>query len=216
MFLGPKMSAGKIVVFDLGGVMVRVARTWDDAARRAGIPISRAEAGRSRLAELEGFEPYQARQIGLQEYLQQLRLYLGLNTTEEALSVHQGILMEPYPGTLELVDALHAHGFRTGCLSNTNAPHWALLRSPDHYPAIAALQSAMASHEVGLGKPDPAIFRTFEATFGVNASEVLFFDDHPANVAAAKACGWDAYEVDPTGDPPTFARERLNLPARCA
>lgn len=47
-------------------------------------------------------------------------------------------------------------------------------------------------------KPDPAIFRLAEQRFGVEPGEALFLDDHPANVAAAQACGWQALQfVDP-------------------
>jgi FMN phosphatase YigB (HAD superfamily) len=48
------------------------------------------------------------------------------------------------------------------------------------------------SHEVGLKKPDPAIYALVERRLGVEPVEVVFLDDAPANVEAAQAAGWHA------------------------
>lgn len=50
----------------------------------------------------------------------------------------------------------------------------------------------MISGDVGVCKPDPAIYRHCEARFGFGAAEALFIDDSPGNVAGAHAVGWDA------------------------
>ena len=42
------------------------------------------------------------------------------------------------------------------------------------------------SHEVGLRKPDPAIYALAAARLGVAPYEVLFLDDVSANVGAAR------------------------------
>ncbi|MGH3306860.1 MAG: HAD-IA family hydrolase [Nocardioides sp.] len=48
------------------------------------------------------------------------------------------------------------------------------------------------SHEVGLKKPDPAIYALVESRLGVEPEEVVFLDDATANVEAARAAGWRA------------------------
>jgi HAD superfamily hydrolase (TIGR01509 family) len=48
------------------------------------------------------------------------------------------------------------------------------------------------SHEVGLAKPDPAIFRLTQERLGVEPHEIVFLDDHDGHVEAARACGWYA------------------------
>jgi putative hydrolase of the HAD superfamily len=60
--------------------------------------------------------------------------------------------------------------------------------------------SRHASHLLGLAKPDPAIYRAFEREVGAGAGSLVLFDDLPENVAAARACGWTAFEVDHAGD----------------
>jgi HAD superfamily hydrolase (TIGR01509 family) len=48
------------------------------------------------------------------------------------------------------------------------------------------------SHEVGLAKPDPAVFSLTEQLLGVTADEIVFVDDNQGHVEAARACGWHA------------------------
>ena len=48
------------------------------------------------------------------------------------------------------------------------------------------------SHEVGLAKPDPAIFDLTGNLLGVEPHEIVFLDDHYGHVEAARAGGWHA------------------------
>jgi HAD superfamily hydrolase (TIGR01509 family) len=48
------------------------------------------------------------------------------------------------------------------------------------------------SHEVGLAKPDPAVYALTTERLGVRPGEVAFLDDNAANVDAARAHGWHA------------------------
>jgi FMN phosphatase YigB (HAD superfamily) len=48
------------------------------------------------------------------------------------------------------------------------------------------------SHEVGLKKPDPAIYVLAQSRLGVEPEEILFLDDVSGHVDAARAAGWHA------------------------
>ena len=48
------------------------------------------------------------------------------------------------------------------------------------------------SGEVGLIKPDAAIYDRHARDFGLEPAATIFIDDSPANVEGAKAAGWDA------------------------
>jgi len=54
------------------------------------------------------------------------------------------------------------------------------------------------SHEVGLKKPDPAIYALAERRLAVEPEEVVFLDDVTANVEAALAAGWHAVRHEST------------------
>ncbi len=184
-----------MVCFDLGGVLARINRTWQGAAKTAGIQTCLAPDPEIPLADLACFDEFQAGKLGLAEYLDDLAVALGVND-EQALAVHNCILVTPYDGTEDLIALIKQGGSRTSCLSNTNAPHWEILRSKDHFPGIASLEFGMASHEVKMEKPNTEIFRHFEATVGAEPDEIVFFDDSEPNIKAAKALGWRAYWID--------------------
>lgn len=188
------------VVFDIGGVLAHVARDWGDALREAGETPGRPEAWTAHLEAFDEFLGYQAGRDDLDAYLDALTRFLGIDDRNRALRVHQSILMRPFDGTVRLVDDLHALGYRTGVLSNTNAPHWDVLLDPARYPAIAAVQAPHASHLLGLDKPDPAIYRAFEAAVGATPDQIAFFDDNARNIESALACGWHAVLKSPDED----------------
>ena len=123
--------------------------------------------------------------------------------------VHNGILRGEYAGATELVQDIHARGWQSACLSNTNAIHWEVLTDPAYFPAVAALNHKLASHLLNLEKPSPAIYRHFEEATASDPTEIVFFDDLPANVEAARACGWSAHLIDHDGD--TVAQMRAAL-----
>lgn len=146
------------------------------------------------------FADYQAGQIAEDEYLGGLAEHFCLASTDQALHLHNSILLDPYEGTLPLVQSIHAAGVRTACLSNTNDLHWIALRDCGRYPAIASLQTPGLSHILKLAKPDPAIYSAMESVLGLAGSELVFFDDVEANVEAGRARGWNAHLIDPHGD----------------
>jgi putative hydrolase of the HAD superfamily len=74
-------------------------------------------------------------------------------------------------------------------LSNTTELHSRWFRREyatvlDHFDGI------VLSHRVGVRKPDRRVYEHCRALAGCAASECLFVDDLPANVEAARGCGW--------------------------
>ncbi|MBS1706808.1 MAG: HAD-IA family hydrolase [Armatimonadetes bacterium] len=196
------MARSYLVTFDLGGVLVRVAQQWHQAIAKCGLAHCKEEALQSRLSSAPGFDAYQAARITEDEYLDDLMGYLGLGSREEALLAHNSILLEPYPGTPEMVETLHAMGIDTACLSNTNAPHWVEMGDLSKYPAIASLKRPVLSHVIRAEKPHPEIYRIFEEQTGYEADQIIFFDDLLDNVEGAKRAGWNAFRIDPSLDTP--------------
>ena len=196
------------IVFDLGGVMAEISHTWEEAARCAGVACMNLGDGSTRLNAFPGFDQYQAGRISLEEYLNGLADFVGCDSTK-ALAVHNGILVEEYPGIAELVKEIHDLKLGTGCLSNTNEPHWEVLALNGQYPSIRSLDMKMASHLVGINKPSHEIFRAYCRTFGLLPESIVFFDDYLVNVEGALACGWNARWIDSTVDTPTQMREHL-------
>ncbi|MFG0258888.1 MAG: HAD-IA family hydrolase [Phycisphaerales bacterium JB041] len=209
-------SQVRMVCFDAGGVLVRICRTWRERCERAGLPFrwsSEAEADsderRAIHAEFErGRMPPDAYFAALAESAG------GLYTAEELHAIHVAWIAEEYPGARALVQALRdVPTVSTGLLSNTNAVHWATpSMTGDTGSAVSGLDHPHASHLLGLTKPTTEIFRAFERESGFDAGSILFFDDLPENVEAARAAGWSAERIDHTGD--TTAQVVTHLAAR--
>ncbi|MDX2065448.1 MAG: HAD-IA family hydrolase [Fimbriimonadaceae bacterium] len=195
------------VCFDIGGVMVEIAQTWADALKTAALAPGRNDLP-GMLPELDVMNRYQSGEATYPEYLAGMADALGI-TAEAADRVHRHILKREYPGIADLVADLRTQGISTSCLSNTNAPHWEDLTDPAKFPTVAGLSACHASHLFRLGKPDPAIYRAFEAAVGAEPGDIVFFDDNLRNVEVANECGWRAYRIDPFGDPPAAMRAHL-------
>ena len=97
------------------------------------------------------------------------RIFSGLRLEEEML---------------EAVATARANGLKTGLLSNS----WGTRLYPR--ARIDSLFDAIViSGEVGLRKPDPAIFELVLQRLGVTADRCVFVDDHPGHLSAAVELG---------------------------
>ena len=67
-------------------------------------------------------------------------------------------------------------------------------------PAIGRLRGIVVSGEVGLAKPDPAIFDLTTERFALVPERTVFVDDSPRNVAAAVAQGYVGVHFTTTAD----------------
>ena len=197
-------DAPPLVVFDLGGVLVRISRSWAEACAAAGV----AHRGGGRPGEIVLEESglvaaYQVGGLDDDTFFTGASRALGGYTPREVERVHDAWLVEEYPGAGALLDALDARGVETGVLSNTNAAHWRRMTAVGGaFPAVRRVRHAHASHLLRAAKPSRTIFARFEEAVGCRGREVLFFEDSPVNAEAARAHGWRAHVVDPAGDPP--------------
>lgn len=189
----------RTVCFDVGGVLIEINHHWKGAMLDAGIEPEIAERFDVPLVTFAPFNAYQKGSIEWDEYCALLGSHLGNVSPSEAGRVHGCILKRPYEGVDELIDDLKARGYRTGCLSNTNAPHWHTFFHEPRLALMNKLDVALASHLLGAEKPDPAMFRAFEEASGACGKDILYFDDGMANVESAARLGWRAYHVDATG-----------------
>ena len=98
--------------------------------------------------------------------------------------------LQPLPDTVALIDELKSAGHRLFYLSNMPGPLAEHLERT--YPIDDWFEAGVFSSRVQQIKPHAAIFHTALACFDVAAQDCIFLDDHPANVAAAQALGWQA------------------------
>lgn len=98
--------------------------------------------------------------------------------------------LQPMDDSVQLIERLHAAGTPLHYLSNMPAPFAEHLDRT--HAVLGRFASGVYSSRVKLIKPDPAIFELAAAHFGAKPAELVFLDDHPANVVAARNAGWRA------------------------
>ncbi|OQA05707.1 MAG: Phosphatase [bacterium ADurb.Bin374] len=99
--------------------------------------------------------------------------------------------------TIALMQTLHRR-YRLGLLSNTSEPHFRSTISK--HPCFGLFNQVTLSFEVGVLKPDRAIYRdALEKAVGILPEEILYLDDIPAYVEAARSCGMQALVYDRAG-----------------
>lgn len=100
------------------------------------------------------------------------------------------VLFEDVPATMA---ALKRMGFRLGIVSNFAPTLKSIL---DHHGILDYFDPVIVSTEVGLEKPDPAIFQLALRQAGLAADEVLYVGDHERNdIWAPKQAGIDAIKI---------------------
>jgi FMN phosphatase YigB (HAD superfamily) len=109
-----------------------------------------------------------------------------------------GFAFEPNHSVIELVHELKSSGFRLGVLTNNvrelRHAWWPMLDFANIFDDV------VDSHEVGMRKPNRAIYELALNRLGVEAHRAAFLDDAKSNVDAASALGIHGIwvDVDPT------------------
>jgi HAD superfamily hydrolase (TIGR01509 family) len=92
---------------------------------------------------------------------------------------------------LKTIHELKTRGLHTGVLSNTGVAAFNRLFPVDLQSKT--FSTVLLSGDVGLVKPDPAIFELFLRRSEISAQETLFIDDRQHNVDIAQRLGIQAY-----------------------
>jgi len=91
------------------------------------------------------------------------------------------------PGTPEILAELKARGVPLFALSNFSREKFREAR--ERFPFLDGFDGLVVSAEVGLVKPDPAIYRLLLERYGLAPAETLYIDDLAENVAVAESLG---------------------------
>jgi len=199
------------VVFDLGRVLIRICDNWRHACEVAGVahPVDLLDApAKAAMTELVVLS--ETGRISHRQFAEGAAPILGV-PVESVLAMSDAYLLEPFPGVDELLADLASAGMSTACLSNTNASHWDLMCAASGKAALPMhrLTWRFGSQEIGVRKPDPAIYAHVEQTTGIAPDRIVFFDDLADNIAGATACGWHGVQIHPQPDPVSQMRRTL-------
>lgn len=207
----------KNIAFDFGGVLFDL--DYDGAIETfKSIGLADAEQRLDRYHQRGVFEDLESGRITPDDFRHQLEpLCHRTLTHDEVLRAWLGYVGAPVDERkLQSLDDLRARGYRTFLLSNTNPFVQSWAESPAFSaagrPLSSYLEKCYCSYEVGIMKPDPAIFRYMLDDARIQPSETLFLDDSPANIAVAADLGLHTLLVEKNGDWHPALHRLLTLP----
>ena len=100
-------------------------------------------------------------------------------------------------GAVALLAELKDAGYELHALTNWSAETFPFARG--RFAFLDWFQSILVSADVGLIKPDRAIFQLLLERIDRAAAECIYIDDNARNVAAAAALGFDAIAFEGVG-----------------
>jgi len=183
------MSEVKHIVFDIGQVLLH----WDpEVPYRELIPdeeernwfLSTVCSPEWNREQDRGREWVEAEEILIKEhpgYTDSIRAYRQQWIT---------MLTHTIDGNLDLFKQVIAAGWDVTMLTNWHQDTYK--EAGEIYKFLELPRGVTVSGEVKLIKPDPAIYELHAKTFDLDPAGILFLDDSPKNVQAARDLGWVA------------------------
>ncbi len=175
----------KAVLFDMGRVLVHydhqttmasTAALWDvplaalrDVMQEVGDALGIGDM------DAEAFHKFLSTRFGLATQFEPFLAAFGAGIQRDEAALAYALSLQARPGVTVAV------------ISNTNDAHVRWL--DELVPELQEFDLVMMSNEVGLAKPDPAIFETALELLELAPQQTIFVDDSAANVAAARALG---------------------------
>jgi epoxide hydrolase-like predicted phosphatase len=183
------------VVFDLGGVLERVEDFGAalGAVWRPRLGMSQEEFDAA-LAAIDPSRLAETGQMNEAEYAERCATCLRLSPAQQEEFIAD--MWDWYCG--ELDEELMAFAaslrprVRTAVVSNS--AHGARREELSRYAFDKLFDPIIYSHEVGLAKPDPAIFELVCSRLDVAPAETIFVDDVPGHCEAARQLGVHAIQ----------------------
>ncbi|MEX1119814.1 MAG: HAD family phosphatase [Terrimicrobiaceae bacterium] len=171
-------------IFDIGNVLLPF--DYMKAANRL-IEENQPVTPPDRAVVVAAKEQLELGRIDRGEFLRRVRpLFNHTGHEGDFLAIWEDIFVPNTP-MHKLVEELSEH-MPLYLLSNISDIH----RESIHrdYPVFRYFQSGIYSYEVGLLKPDPAIFELTAQRLNVTPQATLFIDDMAENIASAEAAGF--------------------------
>lgn len=183
------------IIFDVGGVLLRT----EDYAPRAQLAL-RLGMTREHLEKLVfDSDSAMAATVGKKTAREHWQtVWQSLNIPEAEWPKGEEVFWGGDTLDVSLIDFIRVQKKvrKTALLSNA----WSDLRERliHEYPCLDAFDYPIFSYEVGLAKPDPAIYRLTLHRLGVKPTQAVFVDDNEANILSAAALGIHAIQFKST------------------
>lgn len=185
------------LLFDLGNVFIRVHAldAIHELAKTASISEKRIHAY---FTTSDTMQFYETGRLTNQEFYQEVTKYLKLSISERQFRKLWQSMFSPIDPMIEFLKRVR-HRYPCYILSNTN--DWHIEYCEREYPFMQWFNRRFYSHELGLRKPDPAVFDRVIKAIGQPADHILFVDDRTENIRSAEKLDLQIIHFT---DPPRF------------
>jgi putative hydrolase of the HAD superfamily len=183
----------KAVVFDLGGVIVPLDFPRGYRAIERLCPYEAGEIQR-RIMSTGLVNRLETGQMEAREFASVISERLGLRLSFEEFADLWSSIFPPHTLVPESLLATLARRYRLLLLSNTNAIHFPYVQR--NYTLLKHFHGFVLSYEVGVMKPDAAIYATAALRANCQPEECLFIDDLEENVEGARRTGMQSVRFD--------------------
>ncbi len=183
------------VVFDLDGTLLDtledIAHAANDALAELGFPVYPVDDYRYFVGD--GMRTLMERIIPRRFAQDEPMIGRFLNAYIAHYERQWDQRSRPYPGMVELLDALTARGLRKAILSNK--PHAFTVKCAEKLLAGWAFDPIMGQKDEIPKKPDPTGARMIQAEWGLPGDEILYLGDTGTDMRTAKGAGFFAVGV---------------------
>ena len=195
------MAAPKAILFDLGNVLLPIDLSLTYEAFSAFSSLSSSEIATA-IMEHQLWVPYESGKQNDAEFRNFLCGHLDLTISDADFdNAFSALLLDFHTGVYEWIASLKSQ-FHLVLLSNTSSIHaerfTKVALGPEGQNLFSLFHQVYYSFEMGLVKPDIAIYQQVLDEQGFSPEEVLFFDDNVANINSAKSMGIQSYLIDPS------------------
>lgn len=180
------------IIFDLGGVVLNIDYVGPHKVLTQ-MGINGFEEKYSRAKQDHLFDKLETGKLSPAEFREGFRETTGLALDDTQIDhIWNAIILDFPPARIALLQALKKQ-YRTFLLSNTNIIHFDLYTKQLHeihkVDWKEMFDDLFFSFNLGLKKPDPAIYRHALEKAGIKAGHTLFIDDLYGNIEPARRCG---------------------------
>ncbi len=177
------MSAGRVVLFDLGNVLVQIHP--EGFGKTLGIPEDQRQVYRPLV--ISTTRRYERGELTTDEFFENLRKIFdgrfGRPALEEAM---RNVIGRPIPKMPELLRKTVSVA-EVALVSNTNEVHFEHCRR--NFPFLSLIPRYFLSWEMKALKPDPDYYAQVLQGLNVPADRAVFIDDLSENIDGASKAG---------------------------
>jgi putative hydrolase of the HAD superfamily len=178
------MSGVKVVLFDLGNVLV----TFKPETFWQSLGLFSPNQQTPFAAKVKSAShQFERGELSKDDFFHRLGIIFdGKFATPQLRTAFGSVLTTPIKGMENILTNMQTRA-HTGLVSNTNAHHWEYCQKT--IPAIDRFQAHYLSFKIRAMKPDPMFYSHVLNAEKLPANQILFVDDVEANVAGAERAG---------------------------